>query len=362
MKKRNVKYFVFIGVIIIILISLGIVSLIASVQYVLSYDWEKEENYNFIATCSDAIEIEDTTKSIVKQINAHTSANFSLIVDSVYDDGSADARISIQSFVVRRDDGNLIASIREIPEDLLTIDMHIDGEGNFMFYEIPYIIIDQELNLLVTNYIDEYSIAANSLSVKNDVTADVLAEFDSETGIIEPEFSLNDIERPKKQINIDISSIKIDILPLQILKLLEFPTGSLNKGDISYFNDSIFDFRLSIPSIKDNIIKIINEINPPKMNIEVNDDPESNDNNFSSSNTNDTSSNNENNLANNNNDAIDDETKLSDNEFYATGKIEMEFDISKSMFKKITAEVNFTNNFNEVVSEVCTKVNITLIE
>jgi len=335
-------------ILISILIFVGIFSMLSALQFTLSYKWEKGKKYNFAAQSEDVITFKSGLLGLSNTIKATTTTKFGLKIVSVFSDGSAEAIFYIKDFEVKDDKGRKLASLADIPENAVKTRIMINKKGNFKFYEVVYLVIEDGTNMLVSAKITDDSATASGQV--GDTKVEVYAEFDKESGEIKAGYSIKNIEKTKKVVEIKKESPKIDLLPVQFLELLKLPDGSFSEGDS--FVTTIADYKITIK-----ILSIINDILKMRNKIETMDSLETATDKQFDNLGNDLYGNDDDNSGEFGDSFGAEKMKLKIN-----GDIELDFDLGKSIFKQLTGEIKTESDFSMMTMKTESKIKMKLVD
>jgi hypothetical protein len=246
---------------VLLIIIVGSIGMIWSLQHSLNYRWEKGKIYTFAVESNDKITIESTGPISHKQeIDTTTRTQFSIKIIEAYRDGSADAILFIDKFNVTGSsmfaNNVTFATIDDLPKESLKSKISIDKKGKFRFYEMFYLLYGERNTILVSIDLGEKRASA-TVSDQN-TKVEVYAEFDRESGEVKAGYSVENLEETKKTKTLRESYNQINIIPVSFLEMLELPEGSFSEGDRITSKISNYEITLDVMSIKKGIATIKN--------------------------------------------------------------------------------------------------------
>lgn len=198
----------------------------------LRYRWTAGTTYRFAADSHDVVTMSGVGLNTAMDMN--TNSVFSLKIDKVKPNGTAQGTLSVESFEVKDDSGRVLAGLAGLPKDAIKNLVEIDAKGNFTFKEIVYLVVDEEgQNLLVSGSAGPSSVNASAQA--GDEKVSVYASFDPKTGRLSGGYTVEKIAKEKKRKKVAVAQDKpkVDVLPTQFLELLKLPDGDVtaaNKG------------------------------------------------------------------------------------------------------------------------------------
>ena len=194
----------------------------------LNYNWKANTAYNFNATVVDNI----STSAMGMNINEKytTTIDFTLFIESVDPNGTANGRMYVTNFNVKNSSGVSVASLLNLPKDAVKSEIQVDIKGNFTFLKKVYLVTTPTSNVLVYANADENSASAGMQVGEEKV--DAYAEFDPKTGKLKAGYSVTTVKTPKKvTVKENEESDEIDVFPYDFLSCMALPEGDLNVND-----------------------------------------------------------------------------------------------------------------------------------
>lgn len=198
----------------------------------LNYKWKAGETYRFQANVTDDITMSMNMMGM-SQSNTDqfkTTTTFSLKINSVDASGKADAVLFVEAFEVKDSEGNLLASLNDIPANAVKTDVTVDAKGHFEWVKKVTMLMTDEGSVLVSGSATENGVQASGQAGGTKV--DVYAEFDPKTGTLKAGYNVSQVAQTKtKTVKIAEDTPEIDILPYAFLELMALPEGSVTQGD-----------------------------------------------------------------------------------------------------------------------------------
>jgi hypothetical protein len=194
----------------------------------LNYNWKANTAFNFNATVVDNI----STSAMGMNINEKytTTIDFTLFIQSVQPNGTANGRMYVTNFNVKNSSGVSVASLLNLPKDAVKSEIQVDIKGNFTFLKKVYLVTTPTSNVLVYANADENSASAGMQVGEEKV--DAYAEFDPKTGKLKAGYSVTTVKTPKKvTVKENEESDEIDVFPYDFLSCMALPEGDLNVND-----------------------------------------------------------------------------------------------------------------------------------
>lgn len=156
-----------------------------------------------------------------------------LEVERVLSDGRYDLRIPVRHLVIESATGERI-TLEELPEDVRVLRARMTPRGTLEFYERVMVEVHEEGTYAVVRMsgrADESSASSEvSLGVDGmELTA--RAEVDAETGRVELVHEVRGQEQPTRQVEEERPVEHVDVLPADVLTLLELPEEPIAPGD-----------------------------------------------------------------------------------------------------------------------------------
>jgi hypothetical protein len=194
----------------------------------LNYKWKANTAYNFNANVVDNI----STSAMGMNINEKytTTIDFTLFIQSVQPNGTATGRMYLTNFNVKNSAGVSVASMLNLPKDVIKSELQVDKKGNFTFLKKVYLVTTSTSNVMV--YANASENSANAGMQVGEEKVDAYAEFDPKTGKLKAGYSVTTIKTPKKvTVKENEESDEIDLFPYDFLSCMAVPEGDLNVND-----------------------------------------------------------------------------------------------------------------------------------
>ena len=225
----------------------------------LRYKWKAGSTQKFQTTQTDVIKMGGGMMGMVAMegnMVFKTESLFSLRIDKVMPNGSATGSFFLNQFKVTDQKGNVLASLKDLPQKAVEADFTVDAKGNFTFTEIPILIQREGGNLLVTHKIEKGEMAVSAEADGEKVT--LFAEFNPKTGSLKAGYNVATIAKPKpKQVVVSKEDETIDLLPTEFLDLLALPEGPVAAGQsfktkmyTTEITETVEDFTANIARIR----------------------------------------------------------------------------------------------------------------
>ena len=194
----------------------------------LNYNWKANTAFNFTATVVDNI----STSAMGMNINEKyvTTVDFTLFIQAVQSNGTATGRLYLTNFNVKNSAGVSVASLLNLPKDVVKSEFQVDKKGNFTFLKKVYLVTTPTSNVIVYGNASENG--ANAGMQVGDEKVDAYAEFDPKTGKLKAGYTVTTIKIPKKvTVKENEESDEIDLFPYDFLSCMAVPEGDLNVND-----------------------------------------------------------------------------------------------------------------------------------
>jgi hypothetical protein len=196
----------------------------------LFYKWEKGKIYRFGAKSDETVKMSGMGINMAQRY--FTESTFSLAIDRVKSNGVAEGTLSIESFLVKDENGRVMATIAGLPPSAVKNLIEVDKKGAFVFKEEVYLLVDEQGgNLLVSASITPNSGSATAQHGNQEIS--VWASFDPKTGQLSGGSSVKEIAAKKKQTKVKVTQDKprVDLVPRTFMELLRLPDGPVAGGD-----------------------------------------------------------------------------------------------------------------------------------
>ncbi len=207
----------------------------------LRYRWKKGATYRFQVVSNDSFSLSGMGVGMSGKFK--TDSVFSLAIDRVLPDGSAEATLNIESFDLRDQSGRKLSGLKGLPPRALKNPVKIDEKGNFTFQEIVYLIVEESgASSLVSGRVSPTGVSATGQAGDEQVSC--YAEFDPRTGALKAGYSVKTVGKKKqKKIAVKQNAQKVDLVPRQFLELLRLPEGDLSAGQA--FDTTLASYKIS---------------------------------------------------------------------------------------------------------------------
>ncbi len=196
----------------------------------LAYKWKKGQTVRFQVNSDDTMAM--SAMGMAMNTAAVTDSRFTLAIDKVRADGTAEGTITIEAFKVVAKGGQVWASLDSVPKGALKNSVEIDRKGNFEFKEVVYLVVDEEsgANLLVSGKGGAHGASATAQAGDEQVT--LYAQFDPKTGQLSGGYTTKTVAEKKRQKRVAVKQDKpkVELLPTQFLELLQLPEGDVASG------------------------------------------------------------------------------------------------------------------------------------
>ncbi len=231
----------------------------------LNYTWVKGKTYTFSANSTETFSLSGGMFGVAGSDSYKSTTKFSLKIDKVMADGSAEGLIYLIDYKVTNTNGSVIASLNGVPSNNLTSGFKVDRKGNFEFFSKKKMIVTEKGNFIVNDLSAEGSAGNNSVSASAEsggTKVEAYAEFDPKTGTLKTGYKVTENQpsppKPKTvEIEIKDDAPNLDIFPYELIELMALPEGELNAGDEVDINMAIFPNKITVTGM-DNGIATIN--------------------------------------------------------------------------------------------------------
>jgi len=237
-------------------------------QNTLSYKWQANSTYKFKTVQNDKVTMGGGGMMGMMAMNGNmefkTESTFALKIDQVSPNGSATGSFYLLSFRSTDNQGNVLASIANLPKEAIEADFQVDKKGNFTFSSIPILLCREGSTLLVESKVEKGEMAASMEADGERVT--LFAEFNPKTGSLKAGYTTATIAKPKpKAITVKEDDETIDLLPTDFLDLLQLPEGPVTAGKVMKVKmydteiiEKVIDFTNNVATINYDIKSALN--------------------------------------------------------------------------------------------------------
>ena len=203
----------------------------------LAYQWVEGATHRFQSKSVDDITVSGMGVDLNTQFTLDSV--FGIQVNSVLQDGTANATVFVETFTVTNKAGKVISTIKDLPTEALVAPVKIDIKGNFAFKETIQLVVDDKGNsMLVSAKVNENEGVASAQVGGEKVT--LRAKFDPKTGALDAGYSVEKIQTSKETVKVKEDASQIDLLPTQFLEMLKLPEGDIVEGQ---------DFSMSVANM-----------------------------------------------------------------------------------------------------------------
>lgn len=206
-------------------------------QNQLAYQWIPNSEYSFKATSNDNMSMGgsmmgmDMMAMSAEAMNFKTESVFTLRIEKVLPNGSADGTFYLQKLAVSDDKGNKLATLASIPKKALVAPFTVDTKGNFTFRQVPILLCRENTTLLVSAKVKPGEMAASAEMDGEKVS--LFAEFNPKTGTLKAGYSAQTLSKPSpKPVVVKEDDETIDLIPTDFLDLLILPDGPVSEGQV----------------------------------------------------------------------------------------------------------------------------------
>lgn len=196
----------------------------------LFYTWKKGSQHRFRAQSKDTMNMSTMGMKIAQRTT--TDSEFTLKIDRVRPDGTAEGTLSIESFTVRDDSGRVLGTIQGLPPSALKSLVRVDRKGRFTFQEHVYLIVDEGVNLVATHQVGPNGAVGTANNGEEEIT--VWATIDPKTGQLAGGASVKKVakEKKKRRVRVRQDKPRVDLVPRMFMELLRLPDGPVGDGDV----------------------------------------------------------------------------------------------------------------------------------
>jgi hypothetical protein len=235
----------------------------------LAYKWTNGKTYRFSAN-----QVDNVTMSVMgmNQSDVYTTkTTFALKVTNILSNGSAEGMLYIENFMVTDGSGNIIASLKDIPDAALKSLVEVDTKGKFTFKKIVYMIVNgDDSNILVSAEAKDGK--ASGSAQMGDQKMTIHAEFDPKSGTLKAGYSIETVKKPApKTVKVKEDAQRIDVLPLQFLDMLVLPEGEVYEGGSFTTKMMEYVFTTKAHKVENNIASLGLNIKTDRSNGSSND-------------------------------------------------------------------------------------------
>lgn len=206
-------------------------------QNELAYKWAANTEYGFKATSNDNMSMGGSMMGMnmmgmsAEAMNFKTESVFTLRIEKVLPNGSAEGTFYLQRFAVSDDKGNKLATLANIPKKALVAPFTVDTKGNFTFRQVPILLCRENSTLLVSCKVKPGEMAASAEMDGEKVS--LFAEFNPKTGTLKAGYSAQTLSKPTpKPVVVKEDDETIDLIPTDFLDLLQLPDGPVSEGQV----------------------------------------------------------------------------------------------------------------------------------
>lgn len=207
-------------------------------QTQLAYKWTAGKEYVFKSTCDDEVSMGGggmmgmmgmmNMGGQAMKMNYKTEATFTLAIDKVLPNGSAEGTFFLTQFSVTDSRGARLASLANIPKRALRAPFSVDDKGNFSFRQIPFLVKRENQSLLVSAQVKPGTMAASSEMDGEKVS--LLAEFNPKTGALKAGYTVQTLGKTPNRSEVKPEDETVDLIPTEFLDLLQLPDGPVSAG------------------------------------------------------------------------------------------------------------------------------------
>lgn len=245
----------------LLLFSLTILLSAGSFATELNYNWKAGTGYHFTAIVNDDI----ATSMMGMQVNEEftTTTDFVLYIQNVAVDGTASGILYLVNFKISDSQGNIYASLNDLPKEMLKSDIQVDRKGNFTFPHKIYLITTAQGNVLAYGSGDENSVQVGG-QVGN-ISVDAYAEFDPKTGKLKAGYTTSQLKTTRKiNVKVDEESNTIDAIPYSFLELLALPEGDILLNDEFSVTAGMYQMIVKVNSMDNGMATLHHTMNTDK--------------------------------------------------------------------------------------------------
>ncbi len=245
----------------LLLFSLLVLVSSASFATELNYQWKAGSYYHFSAIVKD--DIKTSAFGMTMNDKYTTNTDFVLRIDQVNNNGLASAVLYLINFEVMNSNGQVLASLNDLPKDLLESACTVDRKGIFTFPKKLFMIMGYESNVLAYGNADENNVSVGGQA--GNLKVDAYAEFDPKTGKLKSGYSVQNM-KTTKEVNVRLSeeSQTMDVLPYSFLELLALPEGDVMVNDQVNAQAGIYNIQVKVISLANGIAAMEHTVSSDK--------------------------------------------------------------------------------------------------
>ncbi len=245
----------------LLLFSLLVLVSSASFATELNYQWKAGSYYHFSAIVKD--DIKTSAFGMTMNDKYTTNTDFVLRIDQVNNNGLASAVLYLINFEVMNSNGQVLASLNDLPKDLLESACTVDRKGIFTFPKKLFMIMGYESNVLAYGNADENNVSVGGQA--GNLKVDAYAEFDPKTGKLKSGYSVQNM-KTTKEVNVRLSeeSQTMDVLPYSFLELLALPEGDVMVNDQVNAQAGIYNIQVKVISLANGIASMKHTVSTNK--------------------------------------------------------------------------------------------------
>lgn len=210
----------------------------------LEYKWVPNSEFSFKTTSNDRFSMGGNMMGMMSMageaMDFKTESVFSLVIEKVLPNGSADGTFYLKKFAVTNGKGNKLATLSNIPKKALTASFTVDKKGNFTFRQVPILLCRENSTLLVSAKVKSNSLAASAEFDGEKVS--LFAEFNPKTGALKAGYSEQTLKPSAKTVVVKEEDETIDLIPTDFLDLLMLPDGPVQTGAV--FKTKMYGFEM----------------------------------------------------------------------------------------------------------------------
>ncbi len=200
----------------------------------LNYKWKANSTYLIQMKATDDVSTKMGMMGMSQELKEtyYTNTTLNLSIVSVDTGGTAKGFLIIDKFDITNSKNMKVAGLNAIPSQALKAEISVDKKGHFTFYKEVYILATASGNILVSGKVSGDGTSTSATATVGDQQVTVYAKFDPKTGALKAGYTEQSVSTPKQEmIKITQEDKKLDILPYDMLALLELPEGNTNTGD-----------------------------------------------------------------------------------------------------------------------------------
>ncbi len=239
---------------------------IASLSFAaeLNYKWKAGGIYNIQMKAQDDISTKINMMGIAQDMKESyfTNTTLKLSIVSVDANGTGKGFLIIDKFDITDSKKVKVAGLSSIPPQALKAEISVDKKGHFTFYKEVYILATATGNILVSGKIEGDGTSTSATATVGNQQVTVYAKFDPKTGTLKAGYTEKTVSTPKQEtIKITQEDKKLDILPYDVLAMLELPEGDTKTGDkfdvqSGYYKTTVTTNEVTANNVKMNISMI----------------------------------------------------------------------------------------------------------